>query len=46
MKILGRKEGLCPVAENIYKRIIILPIFLEMTEEDIEDVIGIIKKVV
>lgn len=43
---LGTKKSLCPVAENIYKRIITLPIFPTMTEGDIEDVIGIVKKVV
>ena len=42
----GTEEGLCPVAENVYKRIITLPIFPTMTEGDIEDVIGIFKKVV
>lgn len=42
----GTEEGLCPVAENVYKRIITLPIFPTMTEGDIEDVIGIVKKVV
>ena len=43
---LGTKEGLCLVAERIYKRIITLPIFPTMTEGDIEDVIEIIRKVV
>lgn len=43
---LGTEEGLYPVAENVYKRIIILPIFPTMTEGDIDDVIGIVKKVV
>ena len=43
---LGTEKGLCPVAENVYKRIITLPIFPTMTEADIQDVIGIVKKVV
>ena len=43
---LGTYEGLCPVAENVYKRIITLPIFPTMEEKDIEDVIGIVKKVI
>ena len=42
----GTEEGLCPVAENVYKRIITLPIFPTMTEGDIKDVIEIVRKVV
>ena len=45
-KNLGTEEGLCPVSDNVYKRIITLPIFPTMTEEDIEDVIGTINKVI
>jgi perosamine synthetase len=29
--------GMCPVAENVYKEIITLPIFPLMTNEDIND---------
>lgn len=43
---LGTYEGLCPEAENVYKRIITLPIFPTMKEKDIEDVIDIVKKVI
>jgi len=42
----GTEEGLCPVAENVYKRIITLPIFPTMKEGDIEDVIDIVNKVI
>uniref|UniRef100_A0A6C0E4Q9 DegT/DnrJ/EryC1/StrS aminotransferase family protein n=1 Tax=viral metagenome TaxID=1070528 RepID=A0A6C0E4Q9_9ZZZZ len=38
--------GMCPVAENIYKEIITLPIFPLMTIEDINDVIRAVKKVI
>jgi perosamine synthetase len=42
----GTEEGLCPVAESIYKKIITLSIFPTMIEGDIEDVIEIVRKVV
>ena len=45
-KNIGTYEGLCPVSEDIYKRIITLPIFPTMTNKDINDVIVIIKKVI
>ena len=35
-----------PIAEKIYKQIITLPLFPLMTEEDINDVIKAIKKVI
>lgn len=39
-------HGLCPNAEQIYKEIITLPIFPLMTENDIEDVITAVLKVI
>lgn len=38
-KNLGYNEGLCPVAELIYKKIISLPIFPEMSDYDINYVV-------
>lgn len=38
--------GLCPVAEQVYKEIITLPLFPLMTERDINDVINAVVKVV
>lgn len=35
----GYPEGLCPVVEDVYKRIITLPLFPTMTDENIEKVI-------
>ena len=43
---LGTYEGLCPVSESVYKRIITLPIFPIMSDKDITDVIKIVKKVI
>jgi perosamine synthetase len=40
------KPGLCPVAEAAYQRILSLPIFPAMTQEDINDVIKAVKKVI
>ena len=41
----GAKAGLCPVAEAAYERIISLPIFPRMTDEDARDVITAVAKV-
>jgi dTDP-4-amino-4,6-dideoxygalactose transaminase len=45
---LGYKKGLCPVSEDVYSRIITLPMFPLLTDEQInkvnENVIKIIKK--
>ena len=35
-----------PVAEKVYKQIITLPIFPEMTDNDINDVISAIDKII
>ena len=43
---LGYKKGEWPVTENAYERIISLPIFQAMTDEDVEDVITAVTKVV
>ncbi|KRE46316.1 UDP-4-amino-4,6-dideoxy-N-acetyl-beta-L-altrosamine transaminase [Paenibacillus sp. Soil522] len=42
---LGFKRGLCPVAEKVYEEIITIPLFAKMTEEDAQDVITAIRKV-
>ena len=42
----GTEEGLCPVAEQVYERILTLPVFPRMGETDVEDVIGSVRKVV
>ena len=44
-KHFGTGPGLCPVAEDAYERILSLPIFPRMTEEDTLDVIRAVTKV-
>lgn len=43
---LGYKKGLCPKAEEVYKGIISIPLYPKMTNQDVEDVIHAVKKVV
>lgn len=42
---LGYKKGLCPNAEKLYEEIITLPLFPKMKDQDIEDVIKAVTKV-
>ena len=46
MENLGTGPGMCPVAEAAYERIISLPMFSDMTDEDVRDVITAVRKVV
>ena len=41
----GFKKGLCPVSEAVYKRLITLPLFPAMTDDEVETVITSVKKV-
>lgn len=43
---LGYSKGLCPNAEYLYERILSIPLYPAMTDEDAEDVVKAIKKVV
>ena len=43
---MGYKKGLCPNAERIYKRIMSIPLYPKMTDQDVEDVIHAVRKVV
>lgn len=43
---LGYKRGLCPNAEEIYKTIMSVPLYPKMTEQDAEDVIHAVAKIV
>ena len=43
---LGYNKGLCPRAEELYERIITLPLFPKMEREDIEYVISNVKEVI
>lgn len=42
---LGYQKGICPIAEDCYERIITLPLFPLMSEQDVNDVIEIVYKV-
>lgn len=41
----GTGPGLCPVAEAAYERLITLPIFPRMNDDDVDDVIAAVRKV-
>ena len=43
---LGYKMGTCPNAEKLYERIISIPLFYGMTDEDQENVIEAVRKVI
>lgn len=43
---LGYEKGLCPHAEAAYEGFISIPLYPAMTDEDVEDVITAIKKVI
>lgn len=43
---LGYEKGLCPRAEEVYKGIMSIPLYPKMTDEDVEDVIHAVKKIV
>ena len=41
----GTGEGLCPVAEAAYERLVTLPVFPGMTDADVDDVVEAVRKV-
>lgn len=41
----GYQRGLCPIAEDAYERLITLPLFPTMTEQDVTDVVEAVFKV-
>lgn len=45
-KCFGTKKGLCPMAEKAYEEIISLPIFPKMDDNDVNDVIDAVEKVI
>lgn len=42
----GYKMGACPNAEKLYERMISIPLFYSMTDEDADKVVGAVKKVI
>lgn len=45
-KKFGDRSGLCPVAEDIYQRIITLPLFPRMTDTDVQDVVTALNTII
>lgn len=43
---MGYKKGICPNAEEVYKCIMSIPLYPKMTDQDVEDVILAVTKVV
>jgi len=43
---LGYRRGLCPIAERSYERLITLPLFATMTDQDVNDVVAAVTRVV
>lgn len=43
---MGYKKGLCPVAEDIYKGIMSIPLYPRLTDEEVESVIEAVMKLV
>lgn len=43
---LGYEKGLCPEAEKLYSEILSIPLFYSMSDEDVEDVIIAVKKLI
>lgn len=43
---LGYKKGLCPNAERLYERMVTLPLYYSMTDEDVSSVVQAVEKVI
>lgn len=43
---LGYKKGLCPNAEDVYNGIMSIPLYPRMTDQDVEDVIKAVEKLI
>lgn len=43
---LGYEKGLCPEAERYYQDVMSLPLYYSLTDQDVEDVIHIVQKLV
>ncbi|MDE6016132.1 MAG: UDP-4-amino-4,6-dideoxy-N-acetyl-beta-L-altrosamine transaminase [Acetatifactor sp.] len=43
---LGYEKGLCPNAEQFYEEVMSIPLYYAMTDQDVEDVIAGVKKLV
>lgn len=45
-KELGFQKGLCPKAESLYEGMMSIPLYPLMTDQDMQDVVNAIKKIV
>lgn len=45
-KKLGYKKGICPQAERVYERLITIPLFYSMTDQDVQKIIMTVQKVI
>lgn len=43
---MGYPKGLCPKAEKLYNEMMSLPLYYAMTDQDVEDVINAVRKIV
>lgn len=43
---LGYGKGICPNAEKYYNEVMSIPLYYSLTDEDVEDVVRAVKKVV
>ena len=43
---LGYEKGICPNAEKFYEEVMSIPLYYSLTDDDVEDVIHAVKKVV
>lgn len=43
---LGYRKGICPNAEKLYEEMMSLPIYYSMTDQDVDDVIAAVRKIV
>lgn len=46
IKKLGYEKGICPSAEKIYQNIVSIPLYPKMFDQDVEDVIHAVTKVI
>ncbi|MDD6327630.1 MAG: UDP-4-amino-4,6-dideoxy-N-acetyl-beta-L-altrosamine transaminase [Lachnospiraceae bacterium] len=43
---LGYKKGICPVAEDVYSAIMSIPLYPKMSDQDVQDVVDAVAKIV
>lgn len=43
---LGYQKGICPEAEKLYEEMMSIPLYYSMTDQDVQDVVDAVKKVI